>query len=300
MTTHAFRFSLVSPRSIPGALVAHVDRELHDNADDIARSTVVADGLDALTWTFSSDAALNHLRLNLRGPAMALGVDSALLVDDLARFGPRLIVTDVDSTLITQEVIELLAAHAGVADEVREITESAMRGELDFAQSLHHRVATLRGLPTSVIDSVANAVVLSPGAENLVRVAHAHGARVGIVSGGFTPVVERIAAHLSIDFYRANGLQIVDGELTGRTEGPIIDAAAKRLALAEWCAQLGIDSHLAVAVGDGANDLEMIGAAGLGVGYLPKDIVRERADASITHARLDAVLALLGWDAVSR
>ncbi len=192
-----------------------------------------------------------------------------------------LVVLDCDSTTIQDEVIELLAEAAGAREQVAEITERAMRGELDFAESLAERVATLRGTPDTVFDAVYQRVRLSPGIRELIDEVHARGGAVGVVSGGFHEVLDPLANDLELDFWRANRLEVIDGVLTGRTVGPVIDASAKAQALTEWAAEREIPLTQTMAIGDGANDLEMMALAGLGVGYNAKPIVRERADASI-------------------
>jgi len=207
--------------------------------------------------------------------------------------GPRLLVLDVDSTLIADEVIELLAEHAGAREQVAAVTEAAMRGELDFAQSLAARVATLAGLPASVADEVAARVRYSPGARELVSTLQARGWEVALVSGGFAEIVGVLAAQLGITRYRANRLEVEDGLLTGRTTGPVIDRAAKAVALLGFAAELGVDVADTVAIGDGANDLDMLAAAGLGIAFNAKPAVREAADAAI-EGRLDLALPLLG------
>jgi phosphoserine phosphatase len=205
----------------------------------------------------------------------------------------RLLVMDVDSTLITAEVIELIAERAGTRAQVAEITEAAMRGELDFAASLRERVATLAGVPDTVFADVIAEVEFSPGAPELVAAAQAAGWEVALVSGGFAEIVETLAARLGITRFKANRLEVKDGALTGRTVGPVIDREAKEAALREFAAELGVAVDDVVAIGDGANDLAMMAAAGLGIAFNAKPIVREQADAAI-DGRLDYARELLG------
>ena len=206
-----------------------------------------------------------------------------------------LVVLDVDSTLIHEEVIELLAAHAGKEREVAEVTERAMRGELDFADSLHHRVATLEDLPVEVLDEVASSATLHDGARELVRAVQDAGGYVYAVSGGFTHALEPLATQLGLDGFAANTLEIVDGKLTGRVTGQVIDRAAKAAMLRRWATDHDIPLEATVAVGDGANDLDMLELAGYGVGFCPKPIVRDHADCIVevpTHEVLRVVLGL--------
>ena len=226
--------------------------------------------------------------------AADVGVDVALEDYSIARRAKRLIVFDVDSTLIQQEVIEMLAARAGALDAVAAITEAAMRGELDFAESLHQRVGTLAGLPAEVLDEVAEAVELTPGARTTIRTLRRLGYHVGVVSGGFRQVIEPLAHELMLDFVAANELEIVDGKLTGRVVGQIVDRAGKAKALRDFAHQVGVPMAQTVAVGDGANDIDMLAAAGLGVAFNAKPALREVADASLSHPYLDTVLFLLG------
>lgn len=198
---------------------------------------------------------------------------------------------DVDSTLITQEVIELLAAHAGSRDEVAAITERAMRGDLDFTGSLRARVATLAGLPVSVFAAVLDEVVVTPGAVELLAELDRRGWPVGLVSGGFVEVVGPLAARLGITRYRANALEVSGGALTGRVAGEVVDRAVKARTLREYAAETGVPLERTVAIGDGANDLDMLAAAGLGVAFNAKPVVCEQADA-VVRGRLDAVLEL--------
>jgi len=222
------------------------------------------------------------------------GVDIALEDYSLSRRAKRLIVFDVDSTLIQGEVIEMLAARAGAEAAVAAVTEAAMRGELDFAESLHRRVATLEGLPAEVLDDVGEQIELTPGARTTLRTLRRLGYHCGIVSGGFRQVIDPLAHELKMDFVAANELEIVDGKLTGRVIGPVIDRAGKAKALRDFAAQAGVPMEQTVAVGDGANDIDMLSAAGLGVAFNAKPALREVADASLSHPYLDTVLFLLG------
>jgi phosphoserine phosphatase len=206
-----------------------------------------------------------------------------------------LLVTDVDSTLIEQEVIELLAAHAGREAEVAEVTERAMRGELDFAGSLHHRVRALSGLPVSVIDHVAQRVTPTAGAKELVDAAHRLGHKVGAVSGGFIQVLRPLAQRLGLDHAHANVLAVREGCLTGRVEGPVVDRAAKRESLIRWCEADSIPLEATIGMGDGANDLDLVTTAALGVGLQPKPALRTHVDATLDLRRLDTIAAALGW-----
>ena len=241
-----------------------------------------------------SAADVLHLRRVVAAEAAGHGLDAAVSPGGLARLGRRLVVMDVDSTLIRQEVIELLAAHAGREAEVAAVTERAMRGELDFAASLRERVACLEGLSVSVVEQVREAVELTSGARTLVRTLHRLGFTLALVSGGFLEVVGPLAAGLGITHVRANRLQVVHGTFTGRLLGPVVDRAAKAAALREFAAAEGLPLHRTVAIGDGANDLDMIGAAGLGIAFNAKPVVREQADAAVNVPYLDAVLPLLG------
>ena len=208
-------------------------------------------------------------------------------------FQKRLVQLDVDSTFIQQEAIELLAAKAGVLDEVARITEAAMRGELDFAQSLIARVELLRGLGEDSIIQVQREIRLTDGAAELVALLHDNGHCVSLVSGGFTNILQPIVDELKIDFYRANTLEIKDGQLTGKVMGDIVDRAAKAQALKEFAQQCSVDLVNTVAIGDGANDLDMMAIAGISIAFNAKPIVEAAANYSIKEPSLRSVAALI-------
>lgn len=278
-TEHQGLFDLLSEHRLTGYAE-------HDRPLGMHRFTLTLDAV--------SPARVQSLRERAGSLAAESGLAFAVLVGSLAEAGPGLIVSDVDSTLITAEVIELIAEEAGSLEQVAAITEQAMRGELDFAASLRERVATLAGLDVETLADVRERVQLSPGAAELVEAAGRAECSIALVSGGFAEIVEPLAAQLGITRVRANRFEIGNGALTGRTDGPVIDARAKADHLLSYARDLGIERDRVVAVGDGANDLEMMAVAGLGVAYCAKPIVRARADASIPFPRLDAVAALTG------
>ena len=210
------------------------------------------------------------------------------------RWAKKLVIIDVDSTLISQEVIELLGAKVGMDKEIHAITERAIAGEIDFEESLRERVALLKGLPISALDEVRSEISLTPGARTLVKTLQKLGHTVAVVSGGFTEVILPLLSSLEIDHYRANSLEIRDGLLTGGLVGPIIDRAAKASALREFAALEKIAIEQTVAIGDGANDLDMIALAGLGIAFNAKPAVRAVADSALSAPYLDSVLYLLG------
>jgi phosphoserine phosphatase len=241
-----------------------------------------------------SGASVDQLRTSLALVSREVGIDIAVSPGGLARLAKKLIVMDVDSTLIQQEVIELLAAKVGVSEQVVSITAAAMAGELDFAQSLRARVALLAGAPESILAEVRNEIKLTPGARTLVKTLQKLGHEVAVVSGGFTTVIEPLLAELGIVNYRANTLEITDGKLTGKVIEPIIDRAAKAQALRDFAEKVGVLLEQTIAIGDGANDLDMIAAAGLGIAFNAKPAVKAAADSSLTAPYLDSVLYLLG------
>ena len=209
-------------------------------------------------------------------------------------FVKRLVQLDVDSTFIQQEAIELLAAKAGVLEQVAAITASAMRGELDFEQSLRARVALLKGLPASVIAEVQMEISLTDGAQNLVETLHDKGHSVSLVSGGFIDIIEPMIKTMSIKYYKANKLEIVEGILTGGLIGPVVDRAAKAEALREFAVASAVSMDNTVAIGDGANDLDMMAAAGLSIAFNAKPVVVEAADLAINEPSLRSVISLIG------
>ena len=209
-------------------------------------------------------------------------------------FVKRLVQLDVDSTFIQQEAIELLAAKAGVLEQVAAITASAMRGELDFEQSLRARVGLLKGLSESAIAEVQMEISLTDGAQNLVETLHGEGHSVSLVSGGFIDIIEPMIKTMSIKYYKANKLEIVEGVLTGGLIGPVVDRAAKAEALREFAKASAVSIENTVAIGDGANDLDMMAVAGLSIAFNAKPVVVEAADLAINEPSLRSVIALIG------
>lgn len=221
-------------------------------------------------------------------------LDIAVQRAGLHRRAKRLIVLDADSTLLQGEVIDQLAAHAGLEEQVAAITEAAMAGELDFVQALEQRVALLAGLPATTLDEVRDKLVLMPGARTLLRTLRRLGYQAAVVSGGFLPVIAPLMEELGISLFAANDLEIIDGKLTGKVAGPIVDRAGKVAALRTFATQAGVAIGQTVAIGDGANDIDMLGAAGLGIAFNARSVVREAADTALSVPFLDAVLFLLG------
>ncbi|MDP2012991.1 MAG: phosphoserine phosphatase SerB, partial [Actinomycetota bacterium] len=239
-----------------------------------------------------SGASSADTRRALTVAANKTGADIAVQDAGLDRRGQHLVVMDVDSTVIQNEVIDLLAQEAGVLQEVAAITERAMAGELDFAESLRERVALLQGLPATAIAAVQARIVLTPGARTLCRTLNTLGYRVCLVSGGFIEVIAPLAAELAVDRVRANSLEIRDGVLTGQVTGPIVDRLGKRQALEEFADEFGIPMRRTIAIGDGANDIDMLEAAGLGVAFNAKAAARAAADTAVNVPYLDSVLYL--------
>ena len=234
------------------------------------------------------------MRSSLLVTSAAHNVDVAVQAEGLTRRSKRLVVLDVDSTLIQDEAIDLLAEEAGVGPEVASLTARAMAGEIDFAEALTQRVALLRGLPVEALDGVWEKLRLTPGAKTFVRTLRRMGMKIAIVSGGFTVFTDRLKADLDLDHAFGNELEISDGRLTGFLSGPPIDRARKAAILREVAASEGIPLDQTVAIGDGANDLDMLATAGLGIAFNAKSVVRGAADTAVSVPFLDAILFLLG------
>ena len=290
---------LVLGSPVKARALTALSRELAVRGANIDAIRAVADypvtGVE-LQVSASSDGAESDasLRSALAGVAAGHGVDIAVQRGGLARRAQRLIVFDVDSTLVQGEVIEMLAARAGAQEQVARVTAAAMRGEIDFAESLHRRVSALAGLPEEVIQEVAEELELTPGARTTIRTLRRLGFHCGVVSGGFRQVIDGLAHELELDFVAANTLEVVDGSLTGRVVGEIIDRETKATALQRFAAQAGVPMEQTVAVGDGANDIDMLTAAGLGIAFNAKPVLRQVADTALSHPYLDVVLFVLG------
>ena len=284
---------VLAPKLNPGAItaVAHAIASNGGNIERIHRTASYP--VTAIELTVSG-VAMKELRTQLAQIANQNSVDIAVSPGGLMRWAKKLVVMDVDSTLIQEEVIELLGKKAGKGPEITAITESAMRGELDFEASLRARVKLLAGLPESVITDVQKEITLTPGARTLVRTMHKLGHHVALVSGGFESVIAPIVADLGIKHMRANNLEIIDGKITGNLIGPIIDRAGKAKALREFAQEHSIALEQTIAIGDGANDLDMISVAGLGIAFNAKPAVKAAADSSLSAPYLDSVLYLLG------
>lgn len=279
----------LSPKAI-----ARISAEIAEHGGNIERIHRTASfPITAIEFVVSS-VDEQCIREGLAGVANSEAVDIAVSPGGLMRWAKKLVVMDVDSTLIQQEVIDLLGAHAGVESSIREITESAMRGEIDFEASLRARVALLEGLDESILTSVRSEIALTPGARTLVSTLQKLGHSVAVVSGGFTAVIEPLILDLNITHYRANTLEVKDGKLTGKLLGKIIDRAAKAQALRDFAKIEGVEIEQTVAIGDGANDLDMIAAAGLGIAFNAKPAVKAAADSTVSAPYLDSVLYLLG------
>ena len=279
----------LQPEAISEAAALIADRG--GNIDRIRR--IASYPVTALEFQ-GSGVTVDEIRRPLVDVASAHGADVAVQEAGLDRRGQYLVVMDVDSTFIQDEVIDLLAEEAGVADEVATITERAMAGVLDFEQSLRERAALLAGLPVDALDRVRRRITLTPGARTLCRTLNRLGYRIALVSGGFTDIIAPIAADLGVTDVRANTLEVVDGRLTGRVTGAVIDRLGKRTALEHFAREYGIPGRRTIAIGDGANDIDMLEAAGLGIAFNAKPAARAAADTSVNVPYLDSVLFLMG------
>ncbi len=277
-----------------GALASKI-AEQGGNLDRIHRTASYP--LTAIEFEVSlnlDDDKLKIVQRELAEIAQNSGIDIAVEQSGLVRRAKRIVLLDMDSTLIQQEVIDLLAERCGVGAEVAVITQAAMRGELDFTESLTARVKLLAGANVEILESVKTSITLTPGARTLIRTLHKLGHKVGVVSGGFLDVIEPLLKELEIDFYRANKLEITDGKLTGSVLGSIVDKNGKALALREFASAENVNLSQTIAIGDGANDLGMLELAGLGIAFNAKPAVRAAANSSITSPYLDSVLYLMG------
>ena len=285
---------VILSKKISPATIAELAAAINQSGANIERVTRLASTPVTAIEFVLSGAKQEVLSQVLSPIAASNGVDIAVQPGGVQRHARKLVQLDVDSTLIQQEVIELLAAKAGVADRVIAITDQAMRGELDFEQSLRARVALLKGLPVSAITEVQAQILLTPGARTLISTLHKLGHTVVVVSGGFIDVIAPLLKELDIKYFKANTLGIENGLLTGEVIGAVIDRAAKAAALREFAALESISMEQTIAIGDGANDLDMIVAAGLGIAFNAKPAVKAAADSSISEPYLGSVLYLLG------
>jgi phosphoserine phosphatase len=277
----------------PGAL-SHIAQRIADlgaNIESVAQLSV--EPACSIEMIVRTDAPA-ELRAALVQAADDTAVDIAVEQAGLRRRAKRLVVLDVDSTLIREEAIDVLADRAGVGDRVAEITERAMAGQLDFAASLRERVALLAGVAVADVHDVRDALRLTPGARTFVRTLRRLGYHVGVVSGGFTVFTDRFVAELELDFAAANTLEVADGRLTGQVAGEIVDRRGKAVALRRFAEQYGVPLSQTVAVGDGANDIDMLEAAGLGIAFNAKAALRAAADTAVNLPFLDTVLFVLG------
>lgn len=287
---HIARVSTITARH--NLNIDHIDRLSGRIPDDLPADK----GKACIEFSVRGEPAdPEQLRGDFLSIAQELNVDIAFQLDTLYRRNRRLVVFDMDSTLIDAEVIDELAKAAGVGVQVAEITERAMRGELDFQSSFRERMALLKGLPESTLEEVAQTLRLTEGAETLIVQLRRLGYKTAILSGGFTYFAERLQKRLGIDYVYANSLPIKDGLVTGEVELPIVDGQRKADLLREIAEREGISLEQTIAVGDGANDLPMLSIAGLGIAFRAKPLVKQSAKQAISNLGLDGILYLLGF-----
>lgn len=275
------------------SLIAAQISKLGGNITAIKRTAIAP----LLAIEFESSIPNDSLKLvqkTLAGVALSNGIDLAVQPGGLVRNAQRIVMLDMDSTLIQQEVINLLAAHAGKSAQIQAITERAMNGEMDFVQALESRVDLLAGLDASIIHTVQKEITLTTGAKTLIESLHKRGHKIGVVSGGFLEVITPLLKSLKVDLIIANQLEIMDGLLTGKLKGQVIDAIAKKEALETFARTESIPMSQTVAIGDGANDLEMIQAAGLGIAFNARPKIAAAADSTINNKDLSTVLLMMG------
>ena len=288
-----FQVTVMSARLVPEA-IAKITDVIADNGGNIDRIRRIAKYPVTAVAFEGRGAEPDFIRRPLAELASSLSVDVAVQERHLHTRGQYLVVLDVDSTVIQDEVIDLLAAQSGRHDEVAAVTAQAMGGEIDFTESLHQRVALLEGLPESILDTVGQQIRLTPGARTFCRTLNRLGYRIAFVSGGFGQVVSPLANELGVAEIRANMLEVEGGYLTGRVVGDIVDRPGKRKVLEELAVRFGIPRHRTIAIGDGANDVDMLEAAGLGIAFNAKPAARAVADTSVSAPYLDSVLFLMG------
>ncbi|WP_432822094.1 phosphoserine phosphatase SerB [Trichloromonas sp.] len=295
-TRHAYVVTILGGE-VNAAALARVSGILADNAVNIERISKLTQGqLRCVEFLITTppDLDVKSMTRTLLHAGASLGVDIAVQKESLYRRAKRLVVMDMDSTLIQVEVIDELARVAGVGEQVAAITERAMNGELDFQGSLRERVALLKGLRADALEQVYRNIPLTPGARNLVTILKRLGYKTAVISGGFKFFTDRLKDDLGLDYAYANQLEIVDGVVTGGVVGPIVDGARKACLLEEIAEKEGVTLDQVIAIGDGANDLPMLGRAGLGIAFNAKARVREQADFHINQQNLDSILYLLG------
>ena len=292
-----FILNVVSTNIIPVAFLRDIAKTFSEQSVNIHRiDTIDPNEFSALeiTTSIAKNVHWDQLKEKLIAISNTYQVDAAFIRDDVWRRNKRLIVFDMDSTLIQTEVIDEMAIVQGVGDQVKKITEQAMNGELDFNQSLQERVKLLKGMEEEKLHQILEKLEFTTGAEKFIKTVKSLGYKVAVISGGFTFFAEALKTKLGLDYAFANELEIVDGKLTGKVKGTIVNAEQKATLLKLISQQEGINLEQVVAIGDGANDLPMLSAAGLGIAYHAKDIVRKQARNHMSHGPMTTILHFLG------